>query len=159
MINLAATEQQFEDLINELLVPPLSQPAFDLTIHPGDLEDRAVGVRRGSNVIVRFSHLELESQLDKNPRANCATQINEAHFNIRVNNNNLRTHRDVYAIAEAIIKKVRGRKVAVMVNNESQLSSPISITKFSFDSYDDNKACNKAEIQLAFKYTDTYQQS
>ncbi len=157
MISIASTETKIEELIRELLVTPLAQPAFDLTTHPGNLDDANVGARRTSNVLVRFKSIDFDDNSTKNPAARCVTQVNWINFTILVNNNNLRTHRDVYAIAQAIMTKLRGKQVAVAEGGEHIVGSKVIITSFSFDSFDKTKSCNKAEITLKFSYTDVYE--
>jgi hypothetical protein len=155
MISLSASEEKIGQVITELLVPPLAQPAFALTLHPGNLDDKAVGVRGASNVIVRFRSIDYESPA---VTASCISQINTVNFNILVNNNNLRQHREVYSIAEAIIGKLRGRcdLLIAQLGSPQVGQKPAEIVSFSFTDFDDTKSCNKAEIMLSIKFIDSY---
>lgn len=150
MLNLAATEDKIGQLFTDnLLTPPLTQPAFKLTIHPGDLDDQAINARGVSSVIVRFDRIDYESPTVS---SRCTSQLNEVCFKILVNNNNLRTHRDVYHIGEAIIRLLRGR--CDMLSGVTH--KPVEVKSFEFTPFDKTKSCNKAEIVVCAKFVDTY---
>jgi hypothetical protein len=157
MLSLAKTEERIEELIKELLVEPLSQPGFVLTVHPGDLDDRAVGPRGISNVLVRFKSIDYEDKLSVNPHSGCFSQVNVVNFEIIVNNNSLRSHNDLYNLAEAIVRKIRGKYILLNSANESFLQSTAMVTKFEYLAFDTNKACNKINLVISAKFTDTYQ--
>ena len=151
MLNLIATEQQIEDLVRELLVQPLSQPAFALNVVPADLDDRAVNARGIHNVIIRYLKTEYEDA-KAFPGKACVTQVNKVYFQVIVNTNSIRHHRENYSIAEAIIAKLRGKQFLAGVS----LQSPAMVTKFEFKDYDSDKACHKSTIHFQSTFTDTY---
>ena len=149
------TEKRIEELVKELLVVPLSQPAFDLSTTPANLDDLGVLTRRVSNVIIRFRSIDYDNA-KINPKAKCFPRQNTANYTILVNNNNLRSHLDVYAIAQAIIYKLRGQIVARDTDNNIVESSPIYISNAKFVDYDEIKSCHKMEIVLSFDYVEAY---
>lgn len=156
MLSLAATENRIEELIKELLISPLSQPAFALNVTPSSLDDRAINARQVANVIVRFKKIDYEPTSAINPRSKCFSQINSVYFEIVVNSNNLRTHIEVYAIAQAIIAKLRGQSILIAAAGNFIQSSPAEVSSFVYENYDTDKACNKATIFLMSKFTDQY---
>lgn len=156
MLSIAATEDVIGSLIEELLVVPLAQPPFALTLHPGDLDDRAIGARGVSSVILRFKSINFEDKASINPLASCFAQVNVVNWEILVNNNNLRTHRDTYSIAQAIIRKLRGRKLLVSASGDTFAQSYSEVTEFRYMTFDENKSCNKAVIVVSSRFTDTY---
>ena len=150
MLDLINTENRIEAAIDATNIKA------KLIVSPGNLDDRIANPRMASNIVVRFKNINYDSKRI-NPKASCFSRLNTANFEIIINQNNLRTHEKVYEIAMTCIDALRGLTVAsdengLIVSN----SSPIYISEFRYRPYDDNKACNKAEIVLSFDYTEVY---
>lgn len=158
-LSLVATEQNLESIVSELLVQPISQPAFVLNVVPAELNDRAVGPRGVSNVIIRFNRIEYDNSTSSNPTMSCRPQVNTVYWTVIVNTNSVRYWRDNYAIAQAIIGKLRSACSVLVMDNLTPVSvqSNVRIESFSFDNYDETKSCHKSRIDFSIKYTDIYQ--
>ena len=150
MIDLTATEIVIETLITELDLKA------KIITHPGTLDDNVVNPRMITNLILSFKSIDYEAKRI-NPKTRCFSRLNTVNFNITINNNNLREHRVVYDLAQQIIVKLRGEIVARDLNGLAvSTASPIYISSFTYLPYDNDKACNKAEIVLSFDYVESY---
>ena len=158
MIDIKLTEENIKELLDPVAVIAEfpNTPAYKLRVFPGELEDLGKPIKC-NHVQVQFKNIKYEeySQLKFGQR--CIVQINKVNFNILVQNNNLRTHTDVYDIAGAVIQRLRGKCVLQPVaGNTVQGESPVQVTDYSFGKVKNGGACYQSNIDIMSCFTDTY---
>ena len=157
MINITETEKRIEDELEALLVPPSTTPPFKLRVYPGSLDDLGKPIQC-NHVVVQFRELDFENKSQKNFNLCKVVQINVCRFNILVQSNNLRTHREIYQIAQDVICQLRGKKLLVQADKSLvQGQNPFRITSFTFDTDIKNGGvCYQSNIDIEASFTDTY---
>lgn len=157
MIDIKLTEERIQSLLEpEILVPQFSIPNYKLRVFPGSLEELGKPINC-NHIHVKFLNIDFEEYKDLSMTRRCVTQVNKVNFGVFVQNNNLRKHTDVYQIANAVIRTLRGRKLLVNVaGDEIQGQSQAQITKFDFSDVKNGGACYQTEIDVMCKFTDVY---
>jgi hypothetical protein len=156
MISILETEKALKLILDPAaMVATYGIKPFKLVAYPGELEQLGQPINC-STVHIQFKDIQFEEGLIKFGQC-CEGQINSVYFKILVAHNNLRCYEDVYTTSQAIIKQLRGKCVAVMeIDDESQGSSPATITDFAFDKVTNGGACYEASITIRFRYTDKF---
>ena len=156
MINIRLSEELIEQLLNELLQPGSNTPAFKLRVYPGDLEDLGKPIN-ANHVVVQFSRINYDNKQDRNFNLCKVTQMNVVYFTILVQTNNLRNHREVYDIAQAVVRKLRGQKILVNDDREPHTNQNCCrVSQFSFKNISNGGVCYQSTIEIESTYTDIY---
>ena len=157
MIDIKATEQKISAALDPAtLVATYGCPAYKLRAFPGELEELGKPINC-NHVQVKFSNIQYDKYTDLKFSQKCITQINEVYFNILIQNNNLRSHTDVYEIATAVILELRGSCLLTNLQQDIiQGQSPAQITDYTFKKVANGGACYQSEISLMNYFTDVY---
>lgn len=155
MLDIKLTEEILEARINEVLSSPNIEP-FKLRVYPGSLLDLSK-VIQAHHVVLQFKSIEFDKAAG-NRYGNChVTQSNKVNFNILIECNNLRSHRDMYGIAQAIIDSLKGTLILQKTDGGVlECGSPCEILSYSFNKIENGGACYQSSISLQASYVDTY---
>ena len=160
MLDIAATENQIQTFIEPQTLTNLypNVSAYRLRLYPGELDDLGKPIS-ANHVVVQFKRTDLEEIPMNQFRSPCRqTQINKVVFNILVQSNNLRSHREVYGIASAIVRQLRGKRILVMANgDEVHGQTPCQVLSYNFDKVDNGGVCYQSSLEIMSKYTDIFE--
>lgn len=157
MIDIKLSEERIQSILEpEILVPAFNIPKYKLRVFPGTLEELGKPINC-NHIHVKFLYISFDEYEDLSLTRKCITQVNEVYFGVYVQNNNLRKHTDVYQIANAVIRSLRGCKLLVNeTGDEIQGQSPAQVTKYEFTDVKNGGACYQSEINVMCKFTDIY---
>lgn len=164
MIDIAASEAKISALIEpQALALKYSCPPFKMIEFPGDLFALGKAITT-STVNIKFKDIEFEEASQFHQC--CMGQINKCNWEILIINANIRTHRDSYKIAEAIIQELRGKYLLVNLTGDLiQGQSASQITSYTFTNNTRGSktsdvgamaGCYASRIILSSRFTDKY---